>query len=524
MNFKLILTIFLSVFVIGSVFPEVKTYTYKTVVGHEIKADVHRPPHKKILPAVIFMHGGACIWGSRVNRPPRPLRDKLLEAGYVVVSIDYRLAPETKLDEIIKDVEDAYTWVREKGPLLFSIDPDRIAVMGGSAGGYLTLMAGWRVTPPPWTLVAISGYGDLAWYGTPPGNIPENETKKAYAAVGDKILSNGRGERASFYRYCREYKTWIKEVADIDPAKAPKIFDRLRPIMNVTAKYPPTLLVHAKRDEDVPYTQARKMKNELDNKRVENELITLEEGHSSGLIKKYPEVSDTIVGFLNKHMTRSNPSKSPAGSPQYFDGRKGAVREDQNYGNFKAEEWTVQNTKMSIQDYKGKKALRLDGQYALAYLRDIAFEDGTIECDITAPGKGNFYLGVAFRVREEVNKDLQVSDNSRQKYEYIYFRPFASGTRNAIQYCAAGTKYNWSYLRENHPGVYEARADIPEVDWFHVRIVVSGLRAEVYVNDSRTPNLVVKDLKHGLSKGSVGVYSYHKEAYFANFTVIPTRR
>lgn len=151
----------------------------------------------------------------------------------------------------------------------------------------------------------------------------------------------------------------------------------------------------------------------------------------------------------------------------------------------------------------------------------MVFEDGTIELDVAAPGKGQFFLGVAFRVQEEFETAFQINDNSSQKYEYIYFRPFSSGTENAIQYSAAGTKHSWSYLRDNRPGVYEARADLPESDWFHVKIVVSGQRAEVYVNEAVTPNLVVEDLKHGVSKGSVGVYSYSQSAYFANVTVPP---
>ena len=53
----------------------------------------------------------------------------------MVVSIDYRLAPETKLPAIVEDVQDACRWVRERGPKLFRIAPERLAVMGGSAGG-----------------------------------------------------------------------------------------------------------------------------------------------------------------------------------------------------------------------------------------------------------------------------------------------------------------------------------------------------------------------------------------------------
>ena len=64
-----------------------------------------------------------------------------MDEGYTVVAIDHRLAQQTKIDGIIEDLEDAYNWMRSQGRQRLQIDPDRIAVIGRSAGGYLTLMA-----------------------------------------------------------------------------------------------------------------------------------------------------------------------------------------------------------------------------------------------------------------------------------------------------------------------------------------------------------------------------------------------
>ena len=80
--------------------------------------------------------------------------EALLKADYVVVSIDYRLAPQVKLPAIIEDVPDACDWVRERGPELFRIRSDELFVLGQSAGGYLTMMAGLRVQPRPSALVS----------------------------------------------------------------------------------------------------------------------------------------------------------------------------------------------------------------------------------------------------------------------------------------------------------------------------------------------------------------------------------
>jgi acetyl esterase/lipase len=88
--------------------------------------------------------------------------EMLSNAGYTVVSIDYRLAPETKLKNIIEDLRDALNWVRKEGPILFNIVQNRIGVVGNSAGGFLTLMSGFAVDYRPKALVSLYGYGDIA--------------------------------------------------------------------------------------------------------------------------------------------------------------------------------------------------------------------------------------------------------------------------------------------------------------------------------------------------------------------------
>jgi 3-keto-disaccharide hydrolase len=211
------------------------------------------------------------------------------------------------------------------------------------------------------------------------------------------------------------------------------------------------------------------------------------------------------------------PSLSGAESAVEDGKHKPAVTRD--FSDLKKNEWLTRNTEFKIQVYKGKKVLCLDGNLALAYIKDLQFADGTIEMDMASSTKARMYFGVAFRIREEFSRKIKARDNSKQKYEYIYFRPFASGTIEAMQYCAAGTEYNWSYLRKKFPGVYEAKVDLPATDWFHVKIEVSGQKAKVYINNAKTPVLVVKDLKHGKTKGSVGFYSYWKPTYFANLKI-----
>src|SRR5437660_10610726 len=286
-----------------------KTFTYKKVKDCAIEADVYGISGGSARPAVIWIHGGALIMGHR-EQVDRALLGKLLKAGYTVVSIDYRLAPGTKLPAILEDVEDACKWVREKGPELCHIDPKRIAVMGGSAGGYLTLAAGFRLNPPPQALVSFWGYGDVAgaWYSRPDpfySRQPPVPKEEAYQAVGQSVISEsaGKNNRHRFYLYCRQQGLWPKEVADHDPDKEPQAFDAFCPVRNISANYPPTLLVHGTQDTDVPYEQSKMMEKELESKGVKHELITVQDaGH--GLAGAKPtvvaDIHDRALIFLRQ--------------------------------------------------------------------------------------------------------------------------------------------------------------------------------------------------------------------------------
>ena len=293
----------------------VTTYTYKKAGPLEIKADVHRPDDGVTRPVVVWIHGGALINGHRAGISQR-VKDMVLEAGYVLVSIDYRLAPETQLPAIIEDLKDAFAWVREKGPGLFQADTSKIAVAGGSAGGYLTLTSGFRVQPPPTVLVAFGGYGDLVgdWYSTPSPHARHHRITmskdEAYRQVSGPPVSDSRdrqGNGGAFYQYCRQYGTWPKAVSGWDPHTEAGEFVPFMPVRNVTADYPPTMLIHGTEDTDVPYEQSVMVAEQFKAHGVEHELVTVP-GGEHGLGGGDPQVIDaayeSALAFIERHMGR----------------------------------------------------------------------------------------------------------------------------------------------------------------------------------------------------------------------------
>lgn len=162
--------------------------------------------------------------------------------------------------------------------------------------------------------------------------------------------------------------------------------------------------------------------------------------------------------------------------------------------------------------YWGKDAFHLkklrssdvDNGNDAAYLKDFEFQNGTIECDIAS----GIFTGIAFRAK------------NGSQFECIYFRPFNSGTEKhdkTVQYVAKGSKYSWHYLRKNFPGKYESGAEIKKYEWFHVLLEIKDATVKVYINGDPEPVLVVDDMKYGISKGSVGFWSW--DGYYANLNI-----
>jgi acetyl esterase/lipase len=290
-----------------------RTYTYKTVGDCHIKADIYQNTDVAAsTAAIVYIHGGCLIYGSRKDIHPEQL-ELYLSAGYTVISIDYRLAPETKLPEIIADLQDAFRWISVSGPELFSIDPQRIAVVGHSAGGYLAFMSGCVVTPRPKTIVSFYGYGDIVgdWYSKPDPfycqqpSVSEEESGRYIKGPVIAEPYEGRG-KDKFYLYCRQNGLWPLEVSGHDPEKEPTFFIPYCPVQNITIDYPPTMLLHGNRDTDVPYQQSVLMDEILSQHQVDHEFITLP-GRGHGFDGEMDNILvrnafNRVLAFLNKHL------------------------------------------------------------------------------------------------------------------------------------------------------------------------------------------------------------------------------
>ena len=151
----------------------------------------------------------------------------------------------------------------------------------------------------------------------------------------------------------------------------------------------------------------------------------------------------------------------------------------------------------------------------LAYLEGIEFANGRIEVDLRGKDvREQSFLGVAFHGVDGTT------------YDAVYFRPFNFRAEDpvrrshAVQYIFS-PDYKWKRLREEYPEKYESAVNpVPDPNgWFHVRIQIVAPKVSVFVNDARSPSLVVNKLSHS-SKGLVGLWVDNYGGDFANLKIV----
>ncbi|WP_237393150.1 hypothetical protein [Streptococcus equinus] len=175
-----------------------------------------------------------------------------------------------------------------------------------------------------------------------------------------------------------------------------------------------------------------------------------------------------------------------------------------------------------LQVVKDKNILE-DDEATYAKVLNSDFHDGVIEVDVLsrllpdAPEHARGFIGLAFRISED--------DSS---FESFYIRPTNGRAdtqlrRNRATQYFSYPNFKYFHSREANPGEYESYADIALDEWIHLKVVVAGEKAQLYLNHQEQPVLIVNDLKHGDSKGQIGMWvDIGTEGYFKNLEITAT--
>ena len=290
---------------------ERRTLAYKTIDGKSLEVDVIGSQTGEPQPCVMWIHGGGLIFGSRTISPRPSFVRKLLERGFVVVSVDHRMAPETKLPLIMEDIADVWQWIHQSGPDLFGADPLKVCTAGASAGAYLSLMAGYMVTPRPRAIASFWGFGDITapWEAQPSPHYckaPLVPRSDAIASLSLTPVPTADGaDRSLFYLYCRQQGHWLPEVTGHSLPHDLEWFSKYCPSQNIGTAFPPTVLVHGRDDTDVPATESDGIADRLRQNQVHHEFHSLP-GVGHGFAGASPELVEAtehaVSDFLHARL------------------------------------------------------------------------------------------------------------------------------------------------------------------------------------------------------------------------------
>jgi len=238
-----------------------------------LKLDACIPPGPGPVPAVILVHGGGFTAGSK-EKYVTPMFKPLSAAGFAWFSINYRLAPQYAYPAAIEDVDQAIVFVKAHAAE-FKVNPDRIALLGESAGGHLVSYVGTQ-TDPRWRVAAV-----VSFYG--PHNL-----------MGEYEMRQKQGQPPSAIQAFLSITNF--DTAAFARIEAASAFTHVRPGM------PPYLLVHGDNDQTVAYDQSVKMRERMLQAGNVCELYTIPGGgHGmSSWEKIMPAYKDQVVAWLGR--------------------------------------------------------------------------------------------------------------------------------------------------------------------------------------------------------------------------------
>ena len=254
------------------------------------------PPTGKLSPALVWIHGGGWSGGTKNEARAKNICGTLAEAGYVAVSIDYRLG-DGAWPTNLYDCKNAVRFLRANAARL-KLDPNRIAVAGGSAGGHLALMValttGERGFEPTGDATPYDGISSAVrcvvnFYG-PTDLLGRRQTDpQGNPTATRKLMGNSL-----------KYFGAESETADV--------LRLASPITHVRQSSPPILTLHGRADPTVDYYQAEELARVAKERGAAHELILLEGvGHTFDLQtwskKPLPrDLRPVMLEFLAKNM------------------------------------------------------------------------------------------------------------------------------------------------------------------------------------------------------------------------------
>jgi acetyl esterase/lipase len=252
---------------------ELKNIEYKNINGKSLQLDLYKPANlKNPAPLLVFIHGGA--WKSGKRSDYLVYLVDFAKRGYVTATVSYRLLNDGPYPFCAEDIRDAVGWFFRNGEK-YGYDPDRIALIGGSAGGHLAM---------------LGGYG---WGKTEEGADSSNHKIKAVVDIygpADLTTEYARNHPLVTSLIARSFK------------ESPELYLKASPVSYLDKNDPPTLILHGTSDRLVPVSQSDDLKERLDSLGIPCEYYRLPLWpHTLDIVKR---VNDYCQARMNEFFSK----------------------------------------------------------------------------------------------------------------------------------------------------------------------------------------------------------------------------
>jgi acetyl esterase/lipase len=251
---------------------------YGHKMGMALTMDQFKPKERANGAGILFMVSG----GWRSNwAPPETLAKTLflplLEKGFTVFAVRHGSSPKFNIPEIVEDVRTAVRYVRFKSAVL-GVDPNRLGVYGGSAGGHLSLMLG-----------TTSDNGKA-------------ESKQEVERVSNRVAA------VVAYFPPTDIRPWVTDGPDYNKSFPALKFETAKgpdysPLLFVTPDDPPTLLIHGDQDKLVALEHSEKILAAFQTQKVPAELIVMKGAGHGFQGDDSARASKAMVAWFEKYLT-----------------------------------------------------------------------------------------------------------------------------------------------------------------------------------------------------------------------------
>jgi acetyl esterase/lipase len=253
-----------------------------------LKLDLFLPAAQaKPTPLVVYVHGGGWDAGVRTldadpGAPEALAAQRLLERGYAVATVDYRLTGVAQSPAQVIDVADAVRWLQQRAGQ-WRLDPGRVGLWGASAGGHLVSQLGAVAGDPTKPGGGLSGIRAVVdWFG------PTDMSAEAQVA------------HPQMQEYARKV---VLQLLGCMPVDCPAVAEAASPIKNISGDEPPFLIQQGTVDSLVPIDQSLDFAAALRSRGVTVELHPYEGlDHGFGRGPHNALIVDTVTAFVETHV------------------------------------------------------------------------------------------------------------------------------------------------------------------------------------------------------------------------------